>query len=202
MKKPSRYRNFILLTALLLSFSIIGQTTKQYKRVNLDDSKMTEVEKIKYYNSTGIDSSKIGLAVHLFKATGFDGRPFRNDTTKRVAFYNFWLTSCAPCVAEMPMFNDLVRKYGEEVDFIAITYEEPEYAKKFFETHPFLFQHYRMEKLDIRNLTNSGYPLTILVVDGVIVLWKSGGAVPSSMFDLLMKDQLEHFSVLIEEGLQ
>ncbi len=195
-------KNHFLLISLMLSLMSIGQNTKQFKRVNRDDSKMTLEEKVKYWNSTGIDSSKIGLPIPLFTATGFDGKPFSSDTTKKVAIYNFWFTSCSPCVAEIPMFNQLVKEYSERVDFIAITYEEPEYAEKFFENHPFLFQQYRMEKVDIRNLTNSGYPLTILVVDGMIVLWKSGGAVPSSMFDLLMKNQFEHFSSLIEEGLK
>ncbi|MGC9329373.1 MAG: TlpA family protein disulfide reductase [Candidatus Hinthialibacter sp.] len=36
-------------------------------------------------------------------------------------FVNFWATWCAPCVEEMPRIVELHQKYGQKVDFLAVS---------------------------------------------------------------------------------
>ena len=53
---------------------------------------------------------------------------------------NFWYTSCAPCIEEIPYLNQLAEAYRGQFNFVAITYEPREKVEKFLEKHPFDFE--------------------------------------------------------------
>lgn len=56
----------------------------------------------------------------------------------KVVVLNFWHTSCIPCIAEMPLLNELVKQYdGKEVLFIASTLNDEAYTKKFLQKTKF-----------------------------------------------------------------
>lgn len=38
---------------------------------------------------------------------------------------NFWATWCAPCIKELPHFEKIKRKYGDDVVFLLISEEDP-----------------------------------------------------------------------------
>lgn len=44
---------------------------------------------------------------------------------------NFWATWCAPCVEELPYFEELQHKYKDQVDFLMISEEEVSKIEKF-----------------------------------------------------------------------
>ncbi len=49
----------------------------------------------------------------------------------------FWATWCAPCVAQIPHWNALAAKFKDRpVEFIAISYEDPDLLSSFLEKHP------------------------------------------------------------------
>ncbi len=74
-------------------------------------------------------------------------------------------------------------------DFVAVTFEEKDYLKKFLETHPFLFSQFTMDRSVINKLELArGYPTTILVVDGKIVYKSHGGPTENSKF---FKERME-----------
>jgi len=43
-----------------------------------------------------------------------------NELKGKILMINFWATTCAPCIAEMPQLNDLVRDYSTQVMFLGI----------------------------------------------------------------------------------
>lgn len=56
------------------------------------------------------------------------------DLKGKVAFINFWATSCATCVAEMPMIVSTHEKFrlrGYETIAVAMSYDPPNYVVNF-----------------------------------------------------------------------
>lgn len=79
---------------------------------------------------------------------------------------NFWFTSCAPCISEMPGLNDLAAKYKNDsnVVFLAVTYNSAEQVRAFLKTKPFNFNILAGRSDIIKQYGISGYP-TSLVID-------------------------------------
>ncbi len=51
----------------------------------------------------------------------------------KVIFISYWATWCPPCIAELPSIEKLYADYGEQVNFILITNEDPEVVTRFLE---------------------------------------------------------------------
>ena len=48
-----------------------------------------------------------------------------------ITFLGFWATWCAPCVAELPSIETLYEDYGDDVNFVLVTREQPETVADF-----------------------------------------------------------------------
>ena len=73
---------------------------------------------------TRLDSSAIEL-------TALRGKP---------VVINWWQTTCAPCIAEMPELNELVEKYSDrDVEFLAIAHNEMAELPPFLKKHSFIY---------------------------------------------------------------
>lgn len=56
----------------------------------------------------------------------------------RIVVINFWFTSCAPCVEEIPELNKLMAEYdSESVVFLGITFNNADQIKTFLKRHTF-----------------------------------------------------------------
>jgi len=55
---------------------------------------------------------------------------------------NIWGTGCGPCVAEMPLLNELVKQYSTNpnIVFLAIAGDNTERLNKFLKLHEFDYQ--------------------------------------------------------------
>lgn len=75
--------------------------------------------------------------------TLLDGRQARlSDLRSRVVLVNFWATSCAVCVAEMPALVDTWRRFrsrGFETLAVAMQYDPPALVARFAETRALPF---------------------------------------------------------------
>lgn len=61
----------------------------------------------------------------------------------KVTMVNFWATSCAPCVAEMPGFASTYTQYadqGLELVAVAMSYDRPEYVVNFAQSRQLPFK--------------------------------------------------------------
>jgi len=86
-----------------------------------------------------------------------------NDFKGKPTLINLWFTSCAPCIEEMPVLNELKKKFGGEFNFLSITMDSESKVKKFLETHEFDFEHIANSKKLTTDLGFSGYPLNIVL---------------------------------------
>lgn len=78
---------------------------------------------------------KDSISVPVYDFNGFE--KFLKFTDNKTYVINFWATWCAPCVKELPHFEQLHKKYSEDgVEVILVSLDMP----KMYETHliPFL----------------------------------------------------------------
>lgn len=109
----------------------------------------------------------VGAQMPSFTAKTIDEKTIDDDYFKgKVTIVNFWFESCHPCVAEIPGFNEIVKKYGRnKVNFLAIGRDRKQDIKDFLNKHPWNFDHVADgEKLifDTFDLV-WGFPTTFLV---------------------------------------
>jgi thiol-disulfide isomerase/thioredoxin len=116
------------------------------------------------------------------------------EETKEPTIFNFWATFCAPCIEELPYFQELVAKYKESgvrlvlvnLDMASVYPKIPAFAKRFGIKAPIVF------------LDETDADLFCPIADP-----KWSGAIPASLFvnnksgyrrfyeDQIAKDDLE-----------
>ncbi len=95
----------------------------------------------------------------------------------KVVIVNFWATWCAPCIAEMPSFQELYEDYRDQVTFVFVSNEQHQTVENFMKRKRFDLPAYKMltkapEPMDGRTL-----PTTYVISkDGSIVIDKIGAA--------------------------
>jgi len=116
----------------------------------------------------------IGYNLPQFEATTLDGNKISNQSLKgKITIINFWFTNCRPCVAEIPGFNDIMDKYGNEnFNYISIGRDSEEEVKQFLVKHPWKFDHIVNAEPMIKGefMFMWGFPTTFLVdAQGTII---------------------------------
>ncbi|MGB0839379.1 MAG: TlpA family protein disulfide reductase [Chitinophagales bacterium] len=128
-----------------------------------------------------LDNCMVGSELPKFKATSINGEVIDSERLKgKVSIINFWFTTCAPCVAEIPGFNAIVDKFGREnINFISIARNNQQEMEEFLKIHPWNFAHVSNDKNIINDVfkIQFGYPTTYLLnKDAQIIKSFSGGA--------------------------
>lgn len=84
----------------------------------------------------------LGETAPDFQLTTLYGKEVKlSDYADRPILLNFWFTSCAPCIEEIPELNELVDKYQNQgVVFLAIGLDHPKRVKPFLKKHPFQYE--------------------------------------------------------------
>ena len=83
-----------------------------------------------------------------FTVYDYDGKPVKlSDMRGKPVVINFWASWCPPCKAEMPDFEEMYKKYGDEIVFMMVNMtdgdrETVELAKKHVENNKFTFPVY------------------------------------------------------------
>ena len=135
----------------------------------------------------------IGALIPDFEATTLDGSKInRASLLGKVSVLNFWFTTCAPCVAEIPGLNAVVQKFGiGQVNYLAIGRENKEDIEAFLLEHPWSFQQIpdgmALDKAVFK--LQWGYPTTfVLNKNAEIVQVFSGGATDSNAVDAVQRN--------------
>jgi len=77
---------------------------------------------------------KIGSEAPDFTVADLSGKIYKlSDLKGKTVVLNFWFTTCAPCITEMPELNNLVDKYknDDHIVFLSVTYNTAEAVKTF-----------------------------------------------------------------------
>lgn len=76
--------------------------------------------------------AKLGEPAPDVAVPTFDGEQLRlSDLEGRPVVLNFWASWCAPCVAEMPAFEQVHQELGDQVTFVGINQrDQPEQAAR------------------------------------------------------------------------
>lgn len=81
-----------------------------------------------------------------------DGLPFSMESLRgKPVLLNFWFIKCPPCVAEMPVLNRIMQRFGDSIHFVAVTFDAKQDVQQFLEKHRFEFRHIT----DARSFTDS-----------------------------------------------
>lgn len=112
-----------------------------------------------------------GKPLQDFTLRTMDGREVTSEDLKgKVVMINFWSTTCAPCIVEMPELNRLQEEYQDRVVFLAPLPENKASAAKLLARHPFRFQIAPNSSALFEQLGIDGYPKNFFVNrEGVIM---------------------------------
>jgi thiol-disulfide isomerase/thioredoxin len=113
---------------------------------------------------------------------------------EKPVFINIWATWCPPCIAELPAIMELYNEYGDRVNFVLATNENPEKVKAFllknnYNKSPF----YLYSGLPVEFQTESIPTTFILDKKGKVMLEKKGAARwNSDKIKRLLDSMLQH----------
>jgi thiol-disulfide isomerase/thioredoxin len=112
-----------------------------------------------------------------FSVRALDGRGFDLDAMRgKVVVLNFWFIGCAPCRAEIPELNRLVKEYGDkEVVFIAITSDGEAELRAFLKDVAFNFHVIPDGGEAMGRYGLAGFPRHVVIDRGGLVRWSKTG---------------------------
>jgi len=120
-----------------------------------------------------------GASIPEFKTVDLNGDTFNSNSLKgKLSVVNFWFTTCKPCIAEIPGFNNIVEKYGtDKINYIAIGKDKREDYLECLEKHPWNFRHLPFQRDLIQDDFKIiwGYPTTLLLDENAKVIYGFSG---------------------------
>ncbi|PWJ42506.1 TlpA family protein disulfide reductase [Sediminitomix flava] len=119
----------------------------------------------------------IGQTIPFTSLKRLDGSELKLEDLKgKPTVMNFWFTSCAPCIQEMPALNRIKNQFKDQVNFIAVTHNSSKKVREFLKKREFNFDHVvDARKFITKGLFIDGMPeIIFLDKDGEIIAFKGG----------------------------
>lgn len=140
----------------------------------------------------------IGKVYPIENEITLDGKEISlNNLKGKPTLINLWFTSCAPCIEEMPVLNELKKKFSGKFNFLSITMDSESKVKKFLETHLFDFEHIVNSKKLTTNLGFNGYPINLILdKNGVIKIIEGNVNYKVANGELIIGDGMELIQIL------
>lgn len=125
------------------------------------------------YNEDNKKLSDYNWKLSNDKAEAINFQNFKGE----VVFINLWATWCAPCVAEMPVMNDLYSDYKDQVQFLFVSNESIEKVRAFKSKKNLELATYQPNSLSPVDLRSKTIPATFIIgKDGTIHVAERGVA--------------------------
>lgn len=120
------------------------------------------------------------LTDYNWQLTDNDGQPFNlSQTEGKVLFINTWATWCPPCIAEMPVLQELYNKYRNNPDvvFLSATTDPKTTVDNFMADKGYDLPVYYIQTAPPGQLASRSIPITFLIgKKGDIAIRKTGAA--------------------------
>jgi thiol-disulfide isomerase/thioredoxin len=116
------------------------------------------------------------------------------DLNDKPVFLNVWATWCPPCIAELPGIQDLHGEFGNEVNFILISNEDPGIISRFIEKNGYTDLPLYYASYTPADFSSQSIPATFIVSnEGKVMVKKKGAAKWNSdktkrLFEQLIKE--------------
>jgi peroxiredoxin len=127
----------------------------------------------------------IGTRFPVLECTTIHGEKVDEKYFKdKICIINCWFITCAPCVAEIPGFNEIVNRYGKDnLRYLSISMDDKEDVLAFLADHEWHFDHVSDGKQIIKETLKLpwGFPTTFVVDQkGIIRKVVNGGKTDST----------------------
>ena len=122
MKKSDKFVLLALLFVALMIVATMGYRTLSEQYAPQGGSVPSEITEA----DSNADAPSTDSAVESTQTPDFTVYDMNGNTVKLSDFFgkpiivNFWATWCGPCKSELPAFNNMYAKYGDEVHFLMI----------------------------------------------------------------------------------
>lgn len=120
-----------------------------------------------------------GGTLPKFYLFDWDDNVISTENTKgKVVVFNFWFTSCPPCIKELPELNELYEKYKNNPDivFAAVTFERAPKIEKFLKKYDVKYPIIPQQGGFSQKVSRGSYPTNVIVKrDGTIQEYITGG---------------------------
>jgi thiol-disulfide isomerase/thioredoxin len=137
----------------------------------------------------GAEVARIGAPAPDVQLAYLDGGVQRmSDLQGRPLVLNFWASTCAPCLEEMPAFQSVAERTEGEVTFVGIGVADTESASREMVARTGVrYRNARDPRSEIFGIFGgTALPRTVLVdADGTVVATHSGALDRASLTDLL-----------------
>ncbi len=116
-----------------------------------------------------------------FTVQTLDGETYTLKNLRgKIVVLNFWATWCSPCRREIPELNELVKKYGDRVIFLAFTDEDSSRVTKFLAKQPFDY-HIAVKSTYVRKLYHvNAFPTHFIISPTGYIIFKQVGYIPGT----------------------
>lgn len=120
-----------------------------------------------------------------FELATFDGEKIRlSDLRGKWVLVNFWATWCEPCVAELPVFQQIAQRYPDTLVVLAVNMRETtEDIAAFLAEHPLaLTILVQPDDATLANYQVVALPQTLILSPQGEIVWRQFGAVELTTF--------------------
>ena len=197
-----------ILKVLVLFIAMGCSSKEQTNDLSLEEcykefysGEMNDLELLEQ-RSIDLRACMIGKKFPSFSATTISGKTYSTDDLEgKVVFVTSWFSSCAPCVAEIPVLNELSKQYKSK-DFLVLSFstDDAEGINRFLVGRSIDYEIFPDSKELIENKirTSYGYPTNfILNKKGEIVEFVTGGPTEENALEGVKNE----FATIIEREL-
>ena len=201
--KPNQKKRFVtrLVATVALLAILVGTGVYHWKvssdkvHIEVDPDRGNQVGDLCY-----------GYDLPIITADGIQEETMDPTALGRVTVINFWYTTCGPCVAELPHFNDVAKTYADEVTVVAVHGMFPSTAPKFItEEYPdspivflsdFIPEGDNTTELDrtgyytLLGGVNNAYPRTVIIDEKGVITHVFPGAIDHATLESAVKEAL------------
>ncbi|MEP7197701.1 MAG: TlpA disulfide reductase family protein [Saprospiraceae bacterium] len=153
----------LIFTIAFTSKTVLGQATDSLNNDMLEKIKSIKGFKENIYNFKGKELPKFELNL-------LNEKKLNSESLKgRPTIINFWFSNCAPCIEEIPLLNKIKTEFGNEVNFVSITFHDQNEVNEFLKANKFDFTHVIESNEYLEGFGLFGYPKTLILDKNLII---------------------------------